>query len=133
MAKAKKLQQMTEAQFFKELAKLKKNKWHLQEGIAIRCKKGDCPVIAVAKAKFNEQMKAIPNLEHIYSVLEVPSPLGMIDDWSTGEYEEAGKLLGLPGQFTSDIVAAADETVDQLIPKKCKKLRRKLEATLLLK
>lgn len=76
---------MNQKEFWAQLAKLKKNDWRFDADGMLRCKKGDCPITAVARAKTGQVFK--PN-----------------------DYLQASDELGLNCAFAGDIVEAADNT-----------------------
>lgn len=75
---------MSEREFFQELAKLKKLRWHL-DFEEIRCARGRCPILAVFRAKFPRN-----------------------HEYDNGRFLEAGEKLGLTKKTTQKIVKAAD-------------------------
>ena len=75
-------------EFLEEVKKLKL-KWSTVGTSHIRCENGDCPIIALVKAR------------------RIPNPSGL--DWGNANFETAGRILGLEYEDTIELVFAADK------------------------
>src|SRR5687767_13107976 len=81
---------MTEAEFFKHLASLKKKEWRLTAENQVRCKTGDCPITAVARK------------------LGVKNP-------KNDEYLDVAEEIGLSQALAVAMVEAADNSKKEIL------------------
>jgi hypothetical protein len=99
---------MSKLQFWAKLRELRDQGWEIVEG-CIRCKRGDCPITAVA----NVVLKG--------------------DHFSVGAFDVAGEALGLENQFVTDLSQAADYDYDPDDITAAARLRKRLLKELNLK